>query len=235
MKTNFVLLNGFGFSEFVWKPILPALQKLGDVTLIAREGKTLAQQTARILSQAPKKAIFIGWSLGGLIAQYIAIQHSDRVSGLITLASSPKLSSDIGWSGLSQTQIDALIAGIKNNPSLSLRRFALDLFGQHHRDTAKLFLSRLKKQTPLTQDTLLNDLQLIKTADVRINSQQITCKQLHIHSTDDAIVPFDTQRACQCLQPHAIFATMHNAGHIPFHTNPTQVLKHIKAFTHESD
>jgi len=37
-----------------------------------------------------KQAIWVGWSLGGLVATHMALHHADYVSKLVTVASSPK-------------------------------------------------------------------------------------------------------------------------------------------------
>lgn len=50
-----------------------------------------------VLQQAPDKAIWLGWSLGGLVASQIALTHPERVQALVTVASSPCFSARDEW------------------------------------------------------------------------------------------------------------------------------------------
>lgn len=52
-----------------------------------------------VLQQAPDKAIWLGWSLGGLVASQIALTHPERVQALVTVASSPCFSARDEWPG----------------------------------------------------------------------------------------------------------------------------------------
>jgi pimeloyl-[acyl-carrier protein] methyl ester esterase len=49
-----------------------------------------------------KRAIWLGWSLGGLVASQIALPHPERVQALVT-ASSPCFSAQEEWPGSSLT------------------------------------------------------------------------------------------------------------------------------------
>ena len=51
-------------------------------------------------SGAAKKPIWLGWSLGGLVASQIALRHPERVQALITVASSPCFSAREAWPGI---------------------------------------------------------------------------------------------------------------------------------------
>ena len=53
-----------------------------------------------VLRQAPDKAIWLGWSLGGLVASQIALTHPERVLALVTVASSPCFSARDEWPGI---------------------------------------------------------------------------------------------------------------------------------------
>ena len=61
---------------------------------------SLADMAEVVLRQAPDKAIWLGWSLGGLVASQIALTHPERVLALVTVASSPCFSARDEWPGI---------------------------------------------------------------------------------------------------------------------------------------
>ncbi|VEB52926.1 Biotin synthesis protein BioH [Salmonella enterica subsp. enterica] len=61
---------------------------------------TLEEMTAQVAKNAPDQAIWLGWSLGGLVASQMALTHPERVQALVTVASSPCFSAREGWPGI---------------------------------------------------------------------------------------------------------------------------------------
>lgn len=57
---------------------------------------TLEEMTAQVAKNAPDQAIWLGWSLGGLVASQMALTHPERVQALVTVASSPCFSAREG-------------------------------------------------------------------------------------------------------------------------------------------
>lgn len=64
---------------------------------------SLEEMAQRVLENAPERAIWLGWSLGGLVASQVALSHPDRVQALVTVASSPALALTTAGPGLSPT------------------------------------------------------------------------------------------------------------------------------------
>ncbi len=64
----------------------------GDLPGYGRSGgfgaMSLEAMAQRVLEQAPPQAVWLGWSLGGLVASQ-AIMRPERVQALVTVASSP--------------------------------------------------------------------------------------------------------------------------------------------------
>ncbi len=92
-----VLLHGVGLDRTVWEPVV---ERLSDrFTMItpdllghgqrppAPPGVNLADLAAGIIQEIPKGAHLVGFSLGGLVAQYVAIQRPDLVATLTSVSS----------------------------------------------------------------------------------------------------------------------------------------------------
>ena len=115
-RQHITLLHGWGFSSGVWKSLVPLLNEHFSVKVIDLPGygntaacdfsekptpnQLMESIVEKILLQAPDKAIWIGWSLGGLVATHIAKEFPHRVEMLINVASSPCFVSQDDWPGM---------------------------------------------------------------------------------------------------------------------------------------
>ena len=85
---HLVLLHGWGLNANVWDCITPELAThftlhLVDLPGYGRSGGfgalTLEEMAQQVVEKAPEQAIWLGWSLGGLVASLVALQHPQRV------------------------------------------------------------------------------------------------------------------------------------------------------------
>ncbi|VFS85722.1 Pimelyl-[acyl-carrier protein] methyl ester esterase [Raoultella planticola] len=98
-----------GLNARVWDCVTPELASHFTLHLVDLPGYgrssgfgalSLEEMAQQVLSQAPEQAIWLGWSLGGLVASQIALQHPGRVQALVTVASSPCFGADGDWPGI---------------------------------------------------------------------------------------------------------------------------------------
>ncbi|MDT9970470.1 pimeloyl-ACP methyl ester esterase BioH [Klebsiella pneumoniae] len=106
---HLVLLHGWGLNAQVWDCITPQLAShftlhLVDLPGYGRSGgfgaMSLEAMAQRVLEQAPPQAVWLGWSLGGLVASQVAIMRPERVQALVTVASSPCFAARDDWPGI---------------------------------------------------------------------------------------------------------------------------------------
>ncbi|MFV2444426.1 alpha/beta fold hydrolase, partial [Escherichia coli] len=80
--------------------------------------------------QAPDKAIWLGWSLGALVARQSALTHPERVQALVTGASSPCFSARAEWPGIKPDVLAGVQQQLRDDLQRTVERFmALQTMG----------------------------------------------------------------------------------------------------------
>lgn len=235
MKPELVLLHGWGFNSTVWKNFLPYLEKQFSVTaldLLEQESLTLNSITSYILKNSPDKAVFLGWSLGGLIAMNIAIHNPDRITKLITIASTPKFIETEDWPGMPSKLLNQFYDALKIDYRSTLQQFVLLQFYGSNTDHA--IIKNLKNQvingpTPPAQ-SLEDALHIIKEVDFRNDLKKIECPQLYLFGRCDTLVPADAAEAIKQLATNATMEVLPKVSHAPFLSNPKLCAEKIGAF-----
>src|SRR4051812_48384310 len=98
MPETLVLLHGFGGTHRAWDPVLPELDHerynpivpdlRGHGTKAAVRPVSFAGCVADVLAAAPGEFVLCGYSMGGRIAQQVALAAPERVSRLVLVATS---------------------------------------------------------------------------------------------------------------------------------------------------
>ena len=100
-----VLVQGLGFDRFGWDPVLPRLERHVGLVLVDNRGSgrsdpsasgitvaDMARDVVAVLDSARiSRAHVVGASLGGMVAQELAIDHAGRVDRLVLACTTP------GW------------------------------------------------------------------------------------------------------------------------------------------
>jgi 3-oxoadipate enol-lactonase len=100
-----VLIQGLGFGRHGWEPVLPKLRRHFRLVLVDNRGSghssrpagsfavaDMAEDIVAVLDAAGiRRADVMGASLGGMVAQELAITHPERVEGLVLACTTP------GW------------------------------------------------------------------------------------------------------------------------------------------
>jgi len=104
---DLVLIHGWSMHSGVWQGLLQLLSTKYRCHLVdlPGHGKTvwrendfdLSQLLPSLSAQLPEKAVYLGWSLGGMIALAMANRYPNKVSKLIMLASTPSFVQQEGW------------------------------------------------------------------------------------------------------------------------------------------
>ncbi|MDR3477332.1 MAG: pimeloyl-ACP methyl ester esterase BioH [Gammaproteobacteria bacterium] len=223
-----ILLHGWGWHSLVWQPLVPLLSQHYQLFMIDLPGfgespllidhYDFDSITSVIFDLVPEKATWLGWSLGGMVAWWVAIHHPEKINSLVTLAASPRFTQDENWPGIAVP---------------TLNKFADSLL-QHYEQTLTDFLElqlRGSKQDPALFEelktlmfsvkkpdlaALKGGLALLRDTDFREDLSKIKCPSLHIFGSHDTLVPV---RIISQIQPHLTHGKceiIHRSGHMPF-------------------
>ena len=246
---NLVLLHGWGMSSAIWQSWLPLLREHYHITLIDLPGYGLHdglseeddyscvdELLASIIKQAPECAVYLGYSLGGMLAVKIASRFPKRVEAVITLASNVQFVASESWpEAMSKTAFNDFYALIEKNSMLALKRFsALQVFGS---SDEKSFLNSLREKIETVSSTVLIDsLKLLSSLNNTDEVENLSMPSLHIYGEADNLVPVSAARKLQAtarkLQGKTTvnISVIDRAAHCLFLDEPMLCLQSINDF-----
>ena len=104
MPETLVLLHGFGGTHRAWDPVLPELDHerynplvpdlRGHGTKAGARPISFDDCVADVLAAAPDEFVLCGYSLGGRVAQHVALAAPERVTRLILVATTAGIADD---------------------------------------------------------------------------------------------------------------------------------------------
>lgn len=240
---DLVLLHGWGMNAAVWTPLIEHLAADFRVTLIELPGHGgseynptmdgLDQWTQSILDAAPEQAVWIGWSLGGQIAQRAAILAPERIQKLVLVASTPSFVQRDDWPHAMDVKTLSLFASsLLQNPHQTLERFlSLQVRGDESaRETLRLLRQELVQRPEAIPIALEHGLDLLLNVDLRDELPEIKCPILWLLGERDTLIPVGVGEELEPLVPDADILILDGCAHAPFLSHTEQSLRSFSAF-----
>ena len=152
---DLLLIHGWGMNAAVWQPLARQLENDFRITRVDLPGhgdspwgqglKTLDDWTAAVLEAAPERALWAGWSLGGLILQQARLGAPERLAAGLGIATTPCFVQRQNWPhGIDPGVLRAFAAELEEDPARTLRRFlALQVQGA---EDARVTLAELRRE-----------------------------------------------------------------------------------------
>jgi len=227
-----VLVHGAGGSRLDWAP---ELRRLPDARVIALDlpghGKSTApgrntldayaRDVAALLDAlALDRAVIVGHSMGGGVAQLLALDWPERIAGLVLLGTGSKLPVDPTLPDRIVTEPDTTLDWLIEwswHPSASA-----DMKAQGRTAFAS---------TP--RDVLRSDYLACKAFDTRDRLAQIAAPTLVIGAEDDCMVPLKFSRTLAERIPDTRLVVIERAGHMFPLEQPKQVAQAITSWLAE--
>lgn len=241
-KHHLVLLHGWGLNAEVWNDIVSRLGSHFTLHLVDLPGfgrsqgfgaMTLAAMAEVVAARAPARALWLGWSLGGLVASQIALDAPQRVAGLITVASSPCFSVKDNWPGIKPD----VLAGFQHQLSEDYRRtverfLALQTLGtETARQDARQLKDVVLNQPMPTVEVLNGGLDILKEIDLREPLCGLNLPFLRLYGRLDGLVPRKVAALLDTLWPHSESLIFDKAAHAPFISHPDAFCEALLTFS----
>lgn len=240
-KHHLVLLHGWGLNAQVWHGIGARLASHFRLHLVDLPGygrsqgfpaMSLQAMADTLLAQAPERAIWLGWSLGGLVASRIALDAPQRVSALVTVASSPCFCAQDAWPGIKPEVLLGFQQQLSADFQRTVERFlALQTLGtESARQDARLLKNVVLAQ-PMPSEAVLNGgLAILRQADLRAEMQALAPPLLRLYGALDGLVPRRVAGLLDARWPDSASVVIPNAAHAPFISHPEVFVEQVLAF-----
>lgn len=216
-----VFSNGLGLNLEMWEPLLPYLPKTWRILRYDRRGHggtsvtpppytmgQLVRDTEGLLDHLGiRDCVFVGLSLGGMVAQGLAVKRPDLIRALVLSNTAARIATSEIWQERARIAreggLEALLA-----PSLE-RWFTRDFRGSLEvARWREMFLS-----TPL--EGWLGGAQAIAGTDFYTTTAALMMPTLGIAGDRDGSTPPDLVRETTELVQGSEFALIRKAGHLP--------------------
>lgn len=247
-KESITFLHGWGLNGSIFEPLAEQFTDQWQVDLIDLPGhgkspliegdytlKNIAQAVADALTE---KTTLLGWSLGGMVAQQVAIDFPDKVKQLILIASTPQFIKSKEWPcATSEAVLDSFSTALENDYKSTLQTFlALQAKGSESaREDIRLMRKKLFSHGEPQTTALQGGLEILKSSRLRGQLNKITMPVQIIMGQHDTLMPHPAGPEFNKLLSDSQCHIIKHAGHAPFISHLEETTNIIKQFIHKQD
>ena len=239
-----LLIHGLGYARWGWEPVLPGLAERFSVVCFDNRGigdsdappgpYTVAEMAAdavQVLDEAGiDRAHVVGTSLGGMVAQELALAHPERVDRLVLACTTP---GGPNAHPMPQVTIALMTEAATLEPAVALRRFVENALAPatvvaHPEIVDRIMAHRLAT----AQDPVAWAAQAAAGAafDAYDRLGSLTAPTLVQHGDEDVVV--DPRNADLLVErlPGARLERFPRTGHLHFWEAPERFVSSVSAF-----
>ncbi len=223
-----VWVHGWGMSSVIWRAV-PAfaagpalaldLPGHGGRSWDAGLGADAGLWAEDLLVRAPERAVWVGWSLGGLLALEVARRAPERVARLVLLGATPRFVATGDQScGMAAETLGQFMAGLAQDQALTLQRFlALQAVGAEGAREVRARLGQaVAESPPVVEAALRAGLAILRDTDLSASLLGLTHPVQVLLGERDRIVPPCVAEIYRQALPQAEIHIQAGAGHAPF-------------------
>jgi len=231
-----VFANSLGTDLRLWDAVLPLLPQENCYIRYDKRGHGLSQCTPAPYSMGAlvrdveqlmdhlgvTDALFVGLSIGGMIAQGLAVKRLDLIRAMVLSNTAAKIGQPEMW----QSRIDAVrTGGIASLSDAVMERW----FGRDFHATAdmQLWKAMLERQPA---EGYIGCSAAISGTDFYTPTSGLRLPTLGIAGSEDGSTPPDLVRETVDLIPGSKFELIRKAGHLPCVENPTEYARILGTF-----
>lgn len=245
-----LLIHGWGGSSDIWQASIDGLLHNFNLYLLDLPGHGLnaaaefvtpddfIDQFARqCLAQLPKSFSIIGWSLGGLLASYLAHRFADQVNALVLVACNQSFLSRPNWRFAMAAEefgeFSNRLAGVGNQAELAVllnRFYALQVQGSLLPRQDLRSIKSYLATTDYNVAGVKRSLGWLLEADLATIWHDLTVPVLHQFGSNDALLPQSAGRAIASAYPDHQVDFFTSSAHQPFVSEPENWLERTQRF-----
>jgi pimeloyl-[acyl-carrier protein] methyl ester esterase len=239
---DLVLVHGWAMHGGIFAPLTPLLAAHFRVHLVDLPGHGFSRDddgavdardwSRRIAAAVPARALWVGWSMGGLVALHRALDAPESVGGLVEIAESPRLIAAPDWPyGVSADVIAEFGAGLQRNYRRAIERFlALELIGSANAQSMLRDLkARVFERGEPPMRVLVDGLRVLETTDLRARIRELRMPSLWIAGRRDRLISAAAMRWSAQQATDGSYIEI-DSGHAPFLSHAQEVADAIAAF-----
>lgn len=240
---DLVMLHGWSMHSGVWNLLAVGLAKRFTLRLIDLPGHgesdwqndqfKLDSLLTELAQHTPENAVWLGWSLGGLISLAMQRRYPQHIQKLILMAATPKFVSSDDWAcAMSADVFESFATNLNVDQKQTLQRFLmLQAKGAvQSRETIRGLSEQLAKQHAPQPDALRQGLDLLLEIDMREALALATCPVQLILGDRDTLIPASMPEQALKLNPDIQVNIIDGVGHAPFIAQPQRCQQLIEQF-----
>ncbi len=236
-----IFANSLGTDCRLWDEVAEALSATYRVVLYDKRGHGLSETAPGpysiemladdALALADHLGLatfaFVGLSIGGLIAQQIAVKAPERVSALVICDSAAKIGNDEGW--------NARIDAVKANGLASITGPVMERWftPKYHAEKQMELAGWIQMLLGTPNDGYAAACAALREADLTRVATTITAPTLVICGDGDQSTPPELVKATADLIPGAKFEIIEGCGHIPPAEQPAALIALLRGHLKE--
>jgi pimeloyl-[acyl-carrier protein] methyl ester esterase len=186
-----------------------------------------------LVERVDQPALWLGWSLGGMITLTLAARHPARARALVLVDTTPKFVQAENWSHGMAVEVFAEFArGLEQDYRATLLRFLSLQVGAG--DAGRALIRQLR--TELFQHgepqlaALRAGLAILRDTDLRAMLAGIHAPTLVLHGSHDRLTPPAAGEFLAAQIPQARYQLLRGAGHAPFLSDPVAFAAAVEEF-----
>lgn len=212
MKQKLLFIPGWGGSAPAWEHQMHHLKDVAECeVLVITQEETIEKMAKRVLEEEEEEFVLCGHSLGGLVAQEVAIRAPERVKKMILVGT---------WRGNSSPELrqlfKVLLRRIENDelPQI-IEEILPTAVHESRQDDLQLFSTMKKMFQAFPKKGFINQAKVeIACQDLSPSLKKIRCPTLVIHGRQDSLFSLEEQEAMAALIPQAVLTIIEECGHM---------------------
>lgn len=240
-----LLIQGMSGTHLAWgRPFLSALEQSFSCLVFDNRGvgssspaeapfriAELAADTAGLLDALGiERAHVLGISMGGMIAQQLALAHPER---LLSLTLGCTYCGGPGAQVMEPTDFQNLAEAMASGDQERMFRAMWELNlspGFRAEESRYAEFAAMAASAPVPQQTIQLQLQAIVAHDTQARLPELQTPTLVIHGTADRVLPYPNGELIASLLPNAHLQTLEDVGHMFWWEQPTRSAELIRAY-----